>query len=299
MLRPIALVALFVTSMACSSSKQAPAVPAAFETQGHRGCRGLMPENTIAAMYNAIDLGVTTLEMDLAISADRQVVVSHDPYFSENITTTPEGGYLSKSAAASRLLYSMPYDSIRKYDVGLKPHPDFPKQQKLAAIKPLLATLIDSAEAYAKTKGRVMLYNIEIKSKAANDGKKHPPVAEFVALAMNVINSKGITARTCIQSFDLRALQVMHQQYPGVTTSLLVESNETKTLPQLIAALGFTPTIFSPHFSLVNAALIETCRKEKMRLIPWTVNDLNEIRRLKALGVDGIISDYPDLFQQL
>lgn len=299
MWKPFAFAAVLITGMACSSSKQVPAVATSFDTQGHRGCRGLMPENTIAAMYKAIDLGVTTLEMDLAISADRQVVVSHDPHFSENITTTPEGAFLSKSAAATRLLYKMPYDSIRKYDVGLKPHPDFPQQQKMAAIKPLLATLIDSAEAYAKTKGRVMQYNIEIKSKAANDGKKHPPVAAFVALAMEVINKKGITSRTCIQSFDLRALQVMHQQYPGVTTSLLVENNEPKTLPQLIAALGFTPTIFSPHFSLVNAALIETCRKEKVRLIPWTVNDLNEIRRLKALGVDGIISDYPNLFQQL
>jgi glycerophosphoryl diester phosphodiesterase len=100
-----------------------------FDKEGHRGSRGLMPENTIPAMLKAIDLGVTTLEMDAVISRDKQVVVSHDPYFNADITTTPEGGQLTKAEASSRLLYRMDYDSIKKYDVGLKPHPGFPRQQ--------------------------------------------------------------------------------------------------------------------------------------------------------------------------
>jgi lysophospholipase L1-like esterase len=132
----------------------------AFDMQGHRGCRGLMPENTIPAMLHAIDLGVTTLEMDVVISADKKVVVSHDPHFHENITTLPGGGQLTKKEAATRLLYSMRYDSIIKYDVGLKPHPDFPRQQKMAVSKPLLSDLIAACEAYAKQKGRKTVKSI-------------------------------------------------------------------------------------------------------------------------------------------
>src|SRR5829696_9647476 len=111
--------------LACHTSNKAmkEELNIAFDKEGHRGCRGLMPENTIPAMLKAIDLDVTTLEMDLNVSADKQVVVSHDPYFNEKITTTPEGKSLTKAEAVTRLLYSMRYDSIRKYDVGLKPHP--------------------------------------------------------------------------------------------------------------------------------------------------------------------------------
>src|SRR5687767_8266208 len=122
------------------------------DLQGHRGARGLMPENTIPAMKKAIDLGVTTLEMDVVISKDNKVVVSHEAYFSEIITTTPEGKYLTKKEVEDLLIYNMTYDSIMKYDVGLKPHPAFPAQQKIKVYKPLLSQLIDSTEAYAEGK---------------------------------------------------------------------------------------------------------------------------------------------------
>lgn len=293
--------AVFVSVLiACNGPKQMmSASQPAFDKQGHRGARGLMPENTIPGMLKAIDLGVTTLEMDLGISADRQVVVSHDPHFHEKITTTPEGKQLTKAEAAQRLLYHMPYDSIKKYDVGLKPHPDFPQQQKIAVYKPLLKELIEGAENYAKAKGKAMFYNIEIKSTVAGDGKKHPPVEEFVDLAMKVIHDKGILSRVTIQSFDPRALQVMHRKYSGVRTALLIEGDDKRTLDEQLQQLGFTPSIYSPHFSLVNEQLVQRCREKGMKIIPWTVNDLEEMKRLTGLGVNGIISDYPDLFLKL
>src|SRR5215218_1456073 len=135
MTKQIFIGAVFIALASCSSTKQSSSSVNnnQFDKQGHRGCRGLMPENTIPAMLKAIDLGVTTLEMDLAISADKKVVVSHDPHFNEKITTTPQGTQLTKAEGAARLLYAMNYDSIKKYDVGLKPHPDFPQQQKIAA----------------------------------------------------------------------------------------------------------------------------------------------------------------------
>jgi glycerophosphoryl diester phosphodiesterase len=294
------LVMLAVTLAACSAQKQmTTSFPNGLDKQGHRGSRGLMPENTIPAMRKAIDLGVTTLEMDLGISKDKQVVVSHDPHFHENITTTPEGKHLTKGEAAKRLLYTMSYDSIKKYDVGLKPHPDFPRQQKIAVSKPLLADLIADAEAYAKEKGRTVYYNIEIKSKPEGDGKKHPPVEEFVDLAMAVINASGITGRTTIQSFDPRALQVMHRKYPGVVTSLLIEGTDKRTLDEQLQQLGYTLPVYSPHHTLVNEALMEACQKKNIRVIPWTVNNVEDMRRMMMLKVDGIITDYPDLFQQL
>ena len=121
-----------------------------FDKQGHRGSRGLMPENTIPAMLLAIDLGVTTLEMDVVISKDEAVVVSHDPYFHENITTTPDGRTLAKGEGVKHLLYQMDYDSIMKYDVGMKPHPDFPRQKKMEAFKPMLVELLHATEDYAR-----------------------------------------------------------------------------------------------------------------------------------------------------
>jgi len=250
-------------------------------------------------MLNAIDLDVTTLEMDTHISSDKQVLVSHDPYFNENITTTPEGNYLTKAEAAKRLLYTMPYDSIKKYDVGLKPYADFPRQKKIAASKPLLAGLLDTTEAYAKQKGKTILYNIEIKSKPAGDGKKHPPVDEYVDLVMNVIKQKDIESRVTIQSFDVRALQAVHKKYPNTITSLLIEGNDKRSLSEQINELGFTPSVYSPNEALVTPDLIKQCHEQNITVIPWTVNSIEEIKRLKQMGVDGVISDYPDLFAQL
>jgi glycerophosphoryl diester phosphodiesterase len=296
------LLSLAVLALAACKTPQPTAQTApvaAFDEEAHRGGRGLYPENTIPAMLHAIDLDVTTLEMDLVISGDRKVVVSHDVYFNENITTTPEGQTLKKGEGAKRLIYLMPYDSVRKYDVGLKPHPDYPRQKKLAVSKPLLAELIEAAEAHARTKGKVMEYNIEIKSKPENDGKKHPPVEEFVDLAMAVIREKGIASRTILQSFDPRALQVVHRKYPDVRTSLLMEASDKRSLAEQLKELGYTPPVYSPNYALVTLELMKQCRALGMKVIPWTVNNLEEMKRLKALGVDGIISDYPDLFAQL
>jgi len=298
-MKKLIVVSVVFLLVACNSSKKATSSSNTFDKEAHRGGRGLMPENTIPAMLHAIDLDVTTLEMDTHITRDGQVVVSHDPYFNENITTTPEGKTLTKEAARQRLLYTMPYDSIAKYDVGLKPYPAFPQQQKIAAHKPLLSALIDATEAHARQKGKSMNYNIEIKSKPGGEGRLHPAVEEFVDKVMQVINEKGIASRTIIQSFDPGALQVMHRKYPQVATSLLIEADEKRSLEEQLQQLGFTPSAYSPNFALVTPLLVQQCHDKKMKIIPWTVNDPAEMKRLKQMGVDGIISDYPNLFEQL
>ncbi len=269
-----------------------------FDKQGHRGSRGLMPENTIPAMHKAIDYGVTTLEMDVVISKDKKVVVSHDPYFNADITTTPEGKTLSKAEGVKLLLYAVDYDNIKKYDVGSKPHPAFPSQQKMVVHKPLLSELIRSSEAYAKKKNaKPLWYNIETKSKAGADGLLHPAPEEFVDLLVTVIQKEGVANRTVIQSFDERTLMVAHQKYPAIKTSLLIENTDKRMLDEQLKELGFVPTVYSPHYSMITPELVKACHNKKMKVVPWTINTKEEIERIKSLGVDGIITDYPDLFQ--
>lgn len=291
---------LFVLLMiSCSSTKKNMVFELPkFDKQGHRGCRGLMPENTIPAMHKAIDLGVTTLEMDVVISKDKKVVVSHDPYFNPDITTTPEGKTVKKDEGLKYLLYHMNYDSIKKYDVGLKGHPGFPRQKKMPVYKPLLSDLIHSTEGYAKQKkAKPLWYNIETKSTLLGDGALHPSPDEFVDLLVAVIQEQGIVGRTVIQSFDMRTLQAVHKKYPAIKTSLLIEDTDKSTFDGQLKQLGYIPAVYSPHYSLVTEQLIKSCHEKGMKIIPWTINTRQEMERIKSLGVDGIITDYPDLFE--
>lgn len=301
MKKPLCVLLLALLFQSCSTSlkNQTNLNTVSFDKQGHRGARGLLPENTIAGMLKAIELGVTTLEMDVVISKDHLVVVSHDPYFHESITTTPSGSYLSKNETSDHLLYAMPYDSIKKYDVGLKPHPAFQKQEKIPAFKPLLTDLFDATEKFSIKRNSAIKYNVEIKSQPSGDGKQHPEIETFVDLVMQVILKKNIAERCNIQSFDIRALQTMHRKYPSVSTGLLIENNDKRSIEQQLDQLGFTPNIYSPHFSLVDQAKVDYCHKNKMKLICWTVNTLSEMKRQVSFRVDGIITDYPNLFAEL
>jgi len=273
------------------------ALSAVFDKEGHRGCRGLMPENTIPAYLKAIDLGVTTLEMDAVITKDSEVIMSHEPFFNHEITTKPDGSFVKETEERSLNIYQMDYAEIKKYDVGLKPHPRFAQQQKMKAVKPLLKDVIDSVAAHMMTMKRPpVFYNIETKSEPAGDGIYHPEPAKFVELLMAVIKEKGIEDRTIIQSFDIRTLQYLHEHYPAIKTALLIEETNKKSFALQLKDLGFIPAIYSPAYQLVTPFLIKQCHDTGVKIIPWTVNEKTEIERLKKSGVDGIISDYPDLF---
>ncbi len=264
-----------------------------FDFQAHRGGRGLMPENTIPAMLAVMDNDkVTTLEMDLAITMDKQVVVSHDPTLNPIITTKADGTYIK---ANEFTIYQMDYRELQKFDVGLKPHPRFSQQKKLAVSIPTLSDLIDSVEQKGKRVGRTMRYNIEIKSVDGKDGIEHPAPEEFVDLVVNLIKQKNILDRTTIQSFDLRPLKVLHQKYPNIQLAYLVEGKETVNVELNIAQLGFTPFIYSPEYQYVTKKVVDFCHANNMKIIPWTVNTKSEMDALMALGVDGIITDYPNL----
>jgi glycerophosphoryl diester phosphodiesterase len=268
-----------------------------FDKQGHRGCRGLLPENTIAAMKKALDLGVTTLEMDAVITKDGEVILSHEPFFSHDITTKPDGSSVTEEEEKSLNIYQMTYEQVKLYDVGLKPHPRFPRQQKTAAVKPRLHDVIDSIRLYCAEKNVPFpQWNIETKSKPEWDNSYHPAPGEFVEKLVAVIRGKGMEQHTILQSFDFRTLQYLHQRYPSIRTAMLIEDYDKRTLEEQLQSLGFTPTVYSPHHSLVTKEVVKSCHRKGVKVIPWTVNEREEMEKLVALGVDGIITDYPDLF---
>ena len=142
-------------------------------------------------------------------------------------------------------------------------------------------------------------YNIETKSKPETDDQYHPKPAEFVELLVAVILEKKIADRVIIQSFDPRTLQYLHEHYPAFKTALLIEDFDKKAFALQLKNLGFIPSVYSPAYQLVTPLLVKQCKDAGIALLPWTVNDIDKIRELKKMGVNGVISDFPDLFAQL
>lgn len=269
-----------------------------FNWQGHRGSRGLMPENTIPAMEKALDYGVTTLEVDVVITKDRQVLVSHEAYFNDEITTKPDGTFVTAKEEKELNIYRMMYNEVKRFDVGMKPHPNFPLQQKIAAHKPLLSELIKAADAHAlKTNRALPIYNIEIKSGSSTDFTFHPPHAEFADLVIAEIKRNNIEGRYYLQSFDKRILKYIHKAYPKIHTAVLV-GGELTSMKSHLDELGYTPNSFSPHYSIVDRKLVDAVKALKMKIIPWTVNDVPTMKKLIALDVDGIITDFPNMIKE-
>lgn len=265
-----------------------------FSTEGHRGGRGLMPENTIPAMHHAIDLGVTTLEMDTHVTKDQQVVVTHDDYLSPAFMLDPDGAEIPKTDSRKYAVFQMDYARLKQFDLGSKFYEAFPRQKKMKSYIPRLEELIDSVQQYIKESGKKQVfYNIETKCSPEGDGLLNPDPEAFVKLLMDVIEKKEIAPFVVIQSFDRRTLQVLHKKYPQIKTSYLIANK--KSFEQNISDLGFNPFILSPVYQMVNAELVKKCHDLGIKVIPWTVNTTTEIATLKALNVDGIISDYSDL----
>jgi glycerophosphoryl diester phosphodiesterase len=296
--KPLLFVLTLLSSCTITHSLNNSTIKTSFDKQGHRGCRGLMPENTIPAMLHAIDLGVTTLEMDVVISKDNQVVVSHDAWMNPEFVTKPDGTFITGKEDRKYLLYQMNYEEIKQYDVGLKQHSKFPDQKKIAVAKPLLSELIDSVKSHLQA-GTTINYNIETKSTAKGDNIHHPSPEIFVDLLMQVLSDKNVLSTVTIQSFDFRTLKYLHNKYPEVKTSALIDAADMAGLQQHLDQLGFTPNIYSPHFSLVSKKLISNCHQKGILVIPWTVNNVSKMKALKNSGVDGIITDYPNLFNEL
>lgn len=282
--------------IACKSDRKTEEVTetetAKIEVQGHRGDRGNFPENTIPAFLSAVKKGADVLELDVVISKDGKVVVSHEPFMSSVYVTTPEGDSITKENERSYNLHLMTYDSIKKFDTGSKGNKNFPEQQKMNTYKPLLSEMIDTVESYIKANNlKPVRYNIEIKSDVKEYGNSQPQPSDFVDMVMQVVNEKGLAERINIQSFDPAPLNILRKKYPKITIAFLTgEPGIDKNLSQL----DFVPEIYSPHYNLVNKAFTDSIKAKNMRLIPWTVNNPEDIDRMLELKVNGIITDYPE-----
>lgn len=288
----VLLVALMALTM--KSSAQQIQFPA-FSAEAHRGGRGLMPENTIAAMLNTLRIdGITTLEMDTHISKDGKVIVTHDDYLSPAFMLTPDGKDIPEADAKKYAIFGMNYQEIKKFDLGTKFYDLFPKQAKIKSRLPLLVDLIKAVQKDIKANNRKQFfYNIETKCSASGDGITNPEPEKFVSLLMDVLQKEKVIPFVVIQSFDKRTIQIIHEKYPNVRTSFLVANK--KSYEENIADLGYKPFILSPVWQMVNAEMISKAHADKVKVIPWTANTLEDIQKLKDLKVDGIISDYPDI----
>jgi glycerophosphoryl diester phosphodiesterase len=277
----------------------APLARPTFDVQGHRGARGLAPENTLPAFRRALALGVTTLELDAVVSADGEVVVSHDPWMSSLFCSLPDGAPVPPGEEERHRIYAMPYAEVARYDCGRRGHPLFPRQEAQPAVKPRLRDVFAFAEAYARERGRPLpFYNVETKSWPDGDGRLHPAPEAFVEELWGVVEAAGVAERLTLQSFDVRTLQVARRRRLPVRLALLVEEagqDPEVALQDGLVTLGFTPDVYSPGYRLVTGSVVGEVHARGMAVLPWTVNDPEDMRRLRALGVDGLITDYPDV----
>jgi glycerophosphoryl diester phosphodiesterase len=269
-----------------------------FYKEGHRGTRGLMPENTIPAMKKGVEVGANCIEVDVYLTKDKKVLISHDPFPNIAHTLYNDGSEIAKGDAKKYIWHQMNYEDIKKFDVGSKPFPAWPQQQKIKVGLPLLGELIDSVEAYVTANNLPRpIYNIELKTSVKFDSSKYNAgPAEVVDAVMEDLKGRNIGNRFYIQSFDVRPLQYVHKKYPQIVIGYLTVG---RNLDSNFKSLGFFPHIYSPEFSLVTKAMADYCHSKNMKLVPWTVNDKEKMKSLIADGVDGIITDYPNYFAEI
>ncbi|WP_418315951.1 glycerophosphodiester phosphodiesterase [Piscinibacter sakaiensis] len=287
----------------------------AFDLQGHRGARGLAPENSVPGWKKAIELGVDTIECDMGVTRDGVVVVHHDLRLNQDITRGPDGQWLDKPGP---LIRELSFAELQQYDVGrLKPGSkyaqDFAEQQPVDGTRiPKLADLFELAKASGKADLR---FDCETKLSPLEPDATLPPEA-FAKRVIDEIRQHGMAERTMIQSFDWRTLQIVQELAPEIRTMYLSSPRTLKPEPDGKPSpwlAGFAPeqhgsvpkavkaaggTIWAPNQTYLTPELLAEAKSLGLTVIPWTVNQPEMMRKLIDMGVDGIISDRPDLLQR-
>jgi glycerophosphoryl diester phosphodiesterase len=287
---------------------------AALDLQGHRGARGLLPENTLPAFARALEIGVTTLELDIAISRDGELVVSHDPALNPDITRDAAGRFLS---GRGPLIKDTEWAELQRYDVGrVKPGSRtaqaFPGQRAVDGTRlPRLAEVFDLAEKISQ--GRIR-YAIETKVFPVAPQATLPPEA-FARRVIAAIRAAGVATRSTVLSFDWRTLQVVQAEAPEIGTVFLTAQQtwldnvgarstiaspwtagirfaDHGSVPKMIRAAG--GRIWSVFFGDLTPTQLKEAKDLGLTVLAWTVNEHEDIARMLDLGVDGIVTDYPD-----
>jgi glycerophosphoryl diester phosphodiesterase len=296
-----------------------PALAQGFDLQGHRGTRGLAPENTLAAFRKALEIGVTTIETDLALTRDGVLVLSHEPRLNPDLTRASDGKWLSGMGPPIRTLTKAELDT---YDVGrLNPDRSYARQwpQQVAADGERIPTL-QALIALARSMDReAVRFNIETKLTPDHPEEAADPPT-FARAVVEAIRAEGVVARTTVQSFDWRTLLEVKKLAPDIATSCLtIETSNMDTvrraappsawhagldlaahggsLPRLVKAAGCGT--WSMFWRNLTPELVKESRALGLAVLPWTVNDPADMGRLIDMGVDGIITDYPDRLRQV
>lgn len=289
------------------------------DLQGHRGARGLLPENTLPAFARALELGMTTLELDCAITRDGVIVVSHDSSLNPDITRGPDGEWLANEGP---VIWHLTYDELKRYDVGrIRPGSAyalrFPRQQPVDGARiPKLAEVF----ALAQNAGRgPVRFNIETKLSPLAP-ERTPAPDDFARRLIAEIRAHGMASRVTIQSFDWRTLQVVQREAPEIPTVYLTAQQDFMdnirakeaaspwtaglhisrfggSIPRMVKAAG--GAVWSPYYREVTRENLAEAHALGLKVVVWTVNREADIRRMIELGVDGIISDYPDLLRKM
>ncbi|MGK7059482.1 glycerophosphodiester phosphodiesterase [Bradyrhizobium sp. 1050_B9_N1_2] len=290
----------------------------AFDLEAHRGGRALLPENTLPAFANALSMGVDTLELDAGVTADGEVVVSHERGLNPDLARDAGGAYV---AAPGTPFVKLRLADVRTYDVcQIRPDSSyakqFPDQRAVPGTRiPTLGELFALVRKAGNTRVR---FNIETKIDPNHPDESLDPRG-FVAKLLQLIEAEGFSDRVMIQSFDWRTLLLVQQQAPtiptvyltlqrgsGQTVALDKATNWTAgfspadhggSLPRTIKAAG--GTVWSPYFGDVTEAVVSEAHTLGLRIVVWTVNKREDMARMIELGVDGIISDRPDLLRQV
>jgi len=248
------------------------------EVHGHRGARARFPENTIPSFEYALQTGVDVLEMDLAVTKDRVLVLSHDPYVNPDICDGP-------NAARKPLIFGMTLVQLKHYDCGAKRNPRFPDQKPLPGTQ--IPTLDEVLSRFAPEKIR---FNIETKIRPDRPGETTTP-EEFVDLLLKALDKHRLRSRTVIQSFDFRTLAEAKRRDPDLILAALVEG-PFKDLVKIAQETGVQ--FISPNFNLVDAKVVQNLHAMDVKIVPWTANEESVWKKLIAAKVDGIITDDPE-----
>lgn len=261
---------------------------------GHRGCRGLLPENTIPSFKEAIRLGVHAIELDIVVSGDNQIVVSHEPFMSQTYCLKPNGTEITIAEDQKYNLFQMSYEEIKQFDCGFKVHPRFLNQKNQKAYKPLLKEVIDTCEDFVKMNSYKSIdYIVEIKSNPKYYGAFYPEPKEYVKLVLDIISGYSFKNRIVLKSFDIAILNEIKKQYKEIKVSLLI--NRQEIISEKLNELGFKPEILGPYYELLTKETVTKYQNLDFKIFTWTINDSLAIKRIKSYGVDGIITDYPNI----
>jgi glycerophosphoryl diester phosphodiesterase len=261
--------------------------------EGHRGARGYLPENTIPSFIKALEQGADTLELDVVISQDNKIVVSHEPWFSHLISTKPDGTSIPADKEKDFSIYKMNYAEVKKFDVGSIGNKDFPDQVRMKVYKPLLSEVFREINQYAKrNKLKAVRFNIEIKANPLWDNIFTPSPNVFAKMVYDEILAHKMQNKVIVQSFDVRPLQELRKMPVKLPLALLVSNKDG--IEKNLEKLGFIPDTYSPHFGLVDEFTVNYCRQHNLKIVPWTVNEPTDLEKMKTFKLDGIITDYPD-----